>query len=270
MFYLFPSLGLEIGGGLIIDGKVEVYSTIKESEEKSIKAEVVDTVDSSLTNDSSSALTTAASAPATAAMTSSGATLIPDPSSVHVKAESTAAAASAATATTVAPVKGSVKLIADLIQTLNETFVDYDFSEVQASSFSTVKVAEAIQSINSQLGELSWQSPSYMNNLWREIDECIGTLASCDVYKLDDEVITEMDDGVVWCVNYFFCNKELKRVCYFMCNASNKYRDSYDALGFDGEYPSSQGDDGADPTTNDEREGDESDTEDAYSVTDNN
>ena len=251
-------LDVEIGGGLIIDGKVEVYSTKKDTEDRNVKQETVDTS----SNISSSSSTSAVAA----ATISSAATLIPVPNSVLVKAEATATAT--ATTATAAPLKGSMRLVADLIQTLNETFVDYDFSELQSSSFSTVKTAEAVQTINSQLGELSWQSPSYMNNLWREIDECIGTLASCDVYKLDDEVITEMDDGVVWCINYFFCNKELKRVCYFMCNASNKYRDSYDALGFDGEYPSSQGD--VDPTTNDEQDGEESDEEDAYSVTEKN
>jgi hypothetical protein len=82
--------------------------------------------------------------------------------------------------------------------------------------------------------------------------------------KRASEVITDMDDGVVWCVNYFFCNKELKRVCYFMCNASNKYRDSYEALGFEGTYDDSES--AHEPTTNDEQGDGESDTEDAYSV----
>jgi hypothetical protein len=183
----------EIGGGLVVNGKIEVYSTKKAGDDKKTSK----IIESKLSDNISSSSTKTG----------------PDLNT-----------------------KGVQKLLVELIQTLNASYIDHDFSELQAASFSVLPVNDAIQNINAQLGDVSWQSPSYLNRLWREIDECIGTLSGCEVYKLSDDVIMDIDDGIVWCLNYFFCNKELKRVCYFTCTAANKYRKNRAGELLDEEY----------------------------------
>jgi hypothetical protein len=53
------------------------------------------------------------------------------------------------------------------------------------------------------------------------------SLLACvlQVYSLvDNSYMNEMEDGVTWSFYYFFCNKELRRICYFSCHAVSKYR----------------------------------------------
>lgn len=116
------------------------------------------------------------------------------------------------------------KLLADLIQTMNASLTDYDFSELSADSFSQAPISEAVQNINFYLAELTVHSPDFITKMWKEINESMGSLNSCEAYKLIDSPFADDDAGIVWSFNYFFYSKDLRRICYFTCIATSKYR----------------------------------------------
>ena len=169
------------------------------------------------------------------------------------------------------------RVLGDLIQTMNCSMVDYDFSELTPDSFAQVNTAEAVQCINSYLAEITVSSPSFINDMWRDISDAMVNLAQCEVYKLvDSSFIDEVESGTVWSFNYFFCSKELKRVLYFTCMATSKYRKRGNELlgagglgmmGGCGDYDNSDeddedGDNNEPMDTSDGRENEESEDED--------
>mmetsp|Transcript_49367 Transcript_49367/g.97666 ORF Transcript_49367/g.97666 Transcript_49367/m.97666 type:complete len:231 (+) Transcript_49367:77-769(+) len=175
----------ELGGGLVVHGRVETYSTKKAGDDKKqsklLESKFADNINGDVSK--------------------------PD---VTLKTK---------------------KVLGDLIQTMNCSMVDYDFSELSPDSFAQVPMNEAVQCINSYLAEITVSSPSFINDMWRDISESMVSLAQCEVYKLvDGSFIDEVESGTVWSFNYFFCSKELKRVLYFTCMATSKYR-KMDVLG---------------------------------------
>lgn len=169
----------ELGGGLIVNGKIETYATKKAGEDK--KSSKILGSKFSDTQGKISAIGDLGS-------------------------------------------KSTQRLLVDLIQTLNASNVDYDFSSLSADSFSLVTSSEAIQSINSHLAELTLQTPSFLNTLWKEISISMGNLTQCEVYKLNDNCIGDDDVGSVWSFSYFFTNKDLRRICLVSCSATSKFR----------------------------------------------
>jgi hypothetical protein len=177
----------ELGGGLILNSRVEVYSTKRSSDDKKIfkllnakKCDVFEGISSVKSNE---ILTVSC--------------------------------------------KVAKKLLVDLIQTLNASSMDYDFSELSHDSFIQVTFDDAVHDINSRLAELTFKSFNFINVMWKDIEECMGqTLTQCEVFTLSVGTVLdeEEDESSVWSFNYFFCNKELKRICYFKCIATSKLR----------------------------------------------
>eukprot|EP01038_Epipyxis_sp_PR26KG_P014363 gene14363-19265_t len=162
----------ELGGGLVITGKVELYSTKKVGEEKKSSKLLGNSVNNTELDNKTK------------------------------------------------------KLLIDLIQTLNASFCDHDFSMLTVESFAQVSFNETIQTINTYIAEMTVTSPNFINNLWKNINESMsGNLNNCEIYKLSDgAIIDEDDNNSYWSFHYFFCNKELKRICYFTCTAFSKFR----------------------------------------------
>lgn len=200
----------ELGGGLIIQGRCETYSTKKAGDEKK-QSKILE----SKFADSGSPTTTNAKF------------------DVSLKTK---------------------KVLGDLIQTMNCSMVDYDFSELTPDSFAQVSATEAVQTINSHLAEITVASPNFINDMWRDISDAMVNLSQCEVYKLvDSSFIDEVESGTVWSFNYFFCSKELKRVLYFTCMATSKYR-KVDLLGMGDESDDEE----------DDRENEAMDTSDGH------
>jgi hypothetical protein len=213
----------ELGGGLVVHGKVELYSTKKAGDDKK-QSKILE----SKFGDTGS-------------------------SSNGVKSDVT--------------IK-TKKVLGDLIQTMNCSMVDYDFSELTPDSFTQVSTTEAIQSINSYLAEITVASPSFINDMWRDISDAMVNLTQCEAYKLiDSNFIDEVESGTVWSFNYFFCSKELKRVLFFTCMATSKYR-KLNPLGLAGDMDTDDDDDDADDepmdTSDGGREVEESEDEDMW------
>jgi hypothetical protein len=122
--------------------------------------------------------------------------------------------------------KKSRKMLIDLIQTLNAAEIDHDFSEISLDAFQIVTVNSAIQDINLHLAEVTMQSPNYLNQLWRDINDALSNqLSSCEAFKIADlSYMIDIDREVIWSFHYFFYNNDLRRVCYFTCYSVNKFR----------------------------------------------
>ncbi|KAE8450741.1 hypothetical protein EG329_005654 [Mollisiaceae sp. DMI_Dod_QoI] len=134
----------------------------------------------------------------------------------------------------------SRRTFAYLIATLNASHPDYDFSHIlRPTDFRKERSLKAvINNIDSTLYNLrpstagmTLQVPSQTSyataasaspnsqawgpQMWSLIDKEM-TLKECTVYcwAPTDEPFEE-DEGAIWSLNYFFFNKELKRVAYF-------------------------------------------------------
>lgn len=213
----------ELGGGLVIHGKVELYSTKKAGDDKKqskmLESKFADS--------------------------SAGPSAVKSDVTIKTK-----------------------KVLGDLIQTMNCSMVDYDFSELTPDSFTQVNTIEAVQDINSHLAEITVSSPTFINELWRDISDAMVSLSQCETYKLiDSNFIDEVESGTAWSFNYFFCSKEHKRVLYFTCMAASKYR-KLNPLGLAGDADSEDEDDDGEEeamdTSDGGREGEESEDEDIW------
>lgn len=111
------------------------------------------------------------------------------------------------------------KLFIDLIQTMNAIFPDFDFSSTSPDSFTLVPQHEAIQRVNSHLGEITLSLPNFLTNLWSAINLQVN-LHDCSVYTYIG--VDHPFTGSLWSFNLFFVNKDLKRICYFSCMATHK------------------------------------------------
>ena len=227
----------ELGGGLVINGRIEVYSTKKVNDEKKqvkLIENKFDTVFNTTNNniikmdcndgneDDKINNSTPNTSAAITTMTSSNNNSTSNTAQKVVNNNNKNSNDSS--------IK-TKKVLGDLIQTMNCSMVDYDFSELSPDSFVQTNINVAIQDINSHIVEITVQLPNFINNLWRDISDVMINLNQCEVYKLVDEAfIDEFENGMKWSFNYFFCSKEYKRVCYFTCIANSKYR-KIDILG---------------------------------------
>jgi hypothetical protein len=127
---------------------------------------------------------------------------------------------------------GTRRLMTDIILTLNASFPDYDFGNVRASHFLKTNAKDAIEACNNRLSELtSRRGESFSREMWNAIDNVI-TLADTEVYSYVPPAINEDPLGfltqtllegdedagtLLWSFNYFFVNKNLKRILLFSC-----------------------------------------------------
>lgn len=181
-----------IGGGLALNGRIEIYSTKKTTEDKK-QARLIE---QQLIRQSST--------------TSEAAT---SHDNVPVNCSTS-------------PEKKTRKLLIDLIRTLILTHVDYDCSNLSAESFDSMSPTEAISRISGMLAEITVREPTFLVNLWRAVDDAMDKqLHNTIVYILKDpSFMDDPEDGFNWSFHFFFCHKELRRICYFTCAAGNKYR----------------------------------------------
>lgn len=133
-----------------------------------------------------------------------------------------------------------------LILTLNHTYPDYDFSVLRAQHFRMEPSLSSIQeTLETNLMEVSkvWEeTPEFekplLETLWSSIDEVID-LVNCEIFSYKTDVDSDLfsDEGVLWSHNYFFHNKQRKKIVFFSCRGASKARRS-GTLGYDSDDPS--------------------------------
>jgi len=130
---------------------------------------------------------------------------------------------------------GTQRLMTNLILTLNLSFPDYDFSCVRPCHFVRVKSpALAKNEINEKISEfaITKKRPAFLTELWQAVDNVIS-LSKCEVFSFvpsdSNDFFSTLTEGfssnsdircskdALWCFNYFFFNRSLKRIVFFTC-----------------------------------------------------
>jgi hypothetical protein len=112
------------------------------------------------------------------------------------------------------------RILMELTSTLNESFPDYDFSQAKVTSFVVDKVENVIRTVNNYFSDLqSEENPHFLENLWAAVDTEVK-LSQCEVYSY----VPDMDgdpfsEGSIWSFNYFFIDRDAKKIAYFTCVA---------------------------------------------------
>lgn len=120
---------------------------------------------------------------------------------------------------------GTRRLLIDLISTMNASFPDHDFSSLRPEQFCREHHISLVQNrINLHLAELSEAyNSSFLQELWSAIDDVVR-LGECEVYSyVPDMEEDPFSEGNLWTFNYFFFNRNLKRILFFTCIACSKY-----------------------------------------------
>jgi hypothetical protein len=116
------------------------------------------------------------------------------------------------------------KILYYLIATLNQSFPDYDFRDVDTDQFVSIPSLPAvIDHVQSALFASSFSHPilsltELSHAFWKALDASIQ-LKNCDIYSyipdMDSDPFSE--NGCIWSLNYFFWNRKLKRIVFFHC-----------------------------------------------------
>lgn len=127
---------------------------------------------------------------------------------------------------------GTRRLMTDLILTLNASFPDYDFGNSRPFHFLKKSAKGAMDETNGRLSELaSRRGENFLREMWNAIDNVI-CLSETEVFSyvppainedplgfLTETLLDGDDDAAtpLWSFNYFFVNKNLKRILLFSC-----------------------------------------------------
>mmetsp|Transcript_41506 Transcript_41506/g.104686 ORF Transcript_41506/g.104686 Transcript_41506/m.104686 type:complete len:244 (-) Transcript_41506:55-786(-) len=104
-----------------------------------------------------------------------------------------------------------------LVATLNAVFPDYDFQEVQVTTFRRISLSMAESRINTGLASaLPAFSPDARTKFWTLLDQQIR-LYDCEIYEFAPEPDADpfAEDGSRWSLKIFFLNSKLSRVLFF-------------------------------------------------------
>ncbi|KAL6053319.1 Repressor of RNA polymerase III transcription MAF1, variant 2 [Balamuthia mandrillaris] len=110
-----------------------------------------------------------------------------------------------------------------LISTLNASFPDYDFSGVKPEQFKKDELQLVVNNINTVLAIGFPDYQQFASKMWGVMDEEMH-LRDCVIYSYipDPDSDPFCEEGNLWCFNYFFFNKKLRRVLFFTCRAVSK------------------------------------------------
>jgi len=115
-----------------------------------------------------------------------------------------------------------------LISTLNASFPDYDFSGVKPEQFrKEVDIHMVVNYINTIFASVIKEHfESFSSKLWGALDEEIR-LRECAIYCYipDPDADPFCEEGNIWCFNYFFFNKKMKKLVFLSCRAVSKMVD---------------------------------------------
>eukprot|EP00128_Syssomonas_multiformis_P015281 Colp12_sorted_trinity150504_noHs@34386 len=143
----------------------------------------------------------------------------------------------------------SKRVLCHLIATLNASFPDYDFTNLQSTQFSREPNLEAVVfSVNNTLLESMGEQnfAPVRSELWEAIDKEIG-IRECEIYTYIPALDADpyADEGSLWSFNYFFYNKKLNRLLFFTCRSlsPSAYHDAEMDVEMSGEYLQFEGSD---------------------------
>lgn len=111
------------------------------------------------------------------------------------------------------------RLFINLLLTLNTTFPDYDFSSVRPEEFVEESNYDLVaHSINASLQKAMLIEPTLSSTLWQAMDTIKPK--ECFIFSYVPAAESPLSESCIWSFNYFFYNKELKRVLFFTCSCT--------------------------------------------------
>eukprot|EP00742_Colponemidia_sp_Colp-10_P000560 GILJ01000610.1.p1 GENE.GILJ01000610.1~~GILJ01000610.1.p1 ORF type:complete len:267 (+),score=39.88 GILJ01000610.1:48-803(+) len=136
------------------------------------------------------------------------------------------------------------KLLINLISTLNESFPDYDFSNLRPEQFTReANINFVINSINTNLAEVvEKMNGGFIEQLWSAVGEVIN-LRDVEVYSYIPDMVSDPfseSAGILWSLDYFFYDKKQKKILFFTMMTKSKSAAMY---GSDGDDNTSSDDD---------------------------
>ncbi|XP_065674870.1 repressor of RNA polymerase III transcription MAF1 homolog isoform X2 [Hydra vulgaris] len=125
------------------------------------------------------------------------------------------------------------KMLFTLISTLNASFPDYEFSHVKSEEFSREPdLPWVINNVNSLLSTAMGEEFAILStDMWKAINDEIN-LQNCQIYSYHPDMETDPfgEEGSVWSFNYFFFNKQIKRIVFFKCTGLRLSADASDYI----------------------------------------
>eukprot|EP00656_Telonema_subtile_P020021 TRINITY_DN211_c0_g1_i1.p1 TRINITY_DN211_c0_g1~~TRINITY_DN211_c0_g1_i1.p1 ORF type:complete len:263 (+),score=32.58 TRINITY_DN211_c0_g1_i1:224-1012(+) len=111
------------------------------------------------------------------------------------------------------------RLFINLLLTMNTMFPDYDFSSVRPEEFVEENNHDlVVHSINSSLQKAMMLEPTLAPQLWRAVETIKPQ--ECFIFSYIPPAEGPLSESCIWSFNYFFYNKELKRVLFFTCSCT--------------------------------------------------
>ena len=115
------------------------------------------------------------------------------------------------------------KLLISLITTMNASFPDYDFSNLRAEQFDReLSPATAVTQVNSLfLTALDTQQPGIRDEFWAAVGETVD-MSGCELYRYMPGTDSDIDEGALWSIHYFFFHRKEKKVVFVSASATSK------------------------------------------------
>jgi hypothetical protein len=115
------------------------------------------------------------------------------------------------------------KLLISLITTMNASFLDYDFTNLQPEQFSVEPHSELVINYinNLWLNQYESLNPGIKAEFWAAINETIE-LNDCEIYSYTPDLDSELSSGKLFIVNYFFYNKKAKKILFLRSHGVSK------------------------------------------------
>ena len=124
------------------------------------------------------------------------------------------------------------KLLISLITTMNASFPDYDFSNLRAEQFDReLSPQTAVTQLNSLfLTALDAQQAGMRDEFWAAVGETVD-MSGCELYRYMPSTDSDIDEGALWSIHYFFFHRKEKKVVFVSASAQSKlHGDELDEL----------------------------------------
>lgn len=129
------------------------------------------------------------------------------------------------------------RLLINLITTMNASFPDYDFSNLRPDQFHCFATpSEAVNIANKNLSEsVEVEHPGFLTEMWSAVEESIKP-AECEIFSYVPDMESDpFSDGNLWSFNFFFHNKNMKKILYMTCMAKSIGDESFNTEEYAGD-----------------------------------
>jgi len=127
----------------------------------------------------------------------------------------------------------TVRLISNLIATLNTTYNDFDFTSSAPEQFTREKPQTVHDTVNARLAPLTKSQPMLLQTLWKHINATMD-LEQCRFYSFspNEDILTALRPHSLWSVDYFVVNLKRKQLLYLSLHAESHIFERKGSMGY--------------------------------------